>query len=149
MRLTNENRRVKEPLNAAASLPRGHSGQTGARRRHLVAQFVLVAVIIGTLLTIFALAQIQHWPRRYNPPDMDLSRRAVFVLASTLELCGAGIIGFAFGLTAANRRPTWPRPATMPVRSSSTRVVVMIICGLFLIIVAGHYEYLALTDKLP
>jgi hypothetical protein len=118
-------------------------------RRHPVAQFVIAAVIIGTLLTIVTLAHIQQWPGGYDSPGMDLSRRVVFTLASVLELLGAGIIGFALGLTAANRGIGWQQARPIAARSSHTRVALMIICGLFIILMAGNYAYLALTDRIP
>ena len=147
IRLSNENRGVLGAgIHPAPRVPHEHMGP--ARRRPW-ARIILPGVVIGILCAIVALVHIQHWPYRYNPPGMDLSRRTVFALASVLELLGAGIIGFAFGLGASDHRHVWRHPGFEAGPSSSKRGAVLVICGFLITIIASHYEYLSLTDKMP
>lgn len=112
----------------------------------------VITAVIGVLLVagIFVVNMLGtlSWPERVNPPGMDLSRRAVFALASALELYGAGLIGFALGVSAAQRRAiAGAGAAERALRLRSWRGPMFVI-GLVLILAAGRFEYLALVGGL-
>lgn len=128
-----------------------------ARRRSIPGQGgmpsePIMGVIAGLALVVclFAVNMLGtlRWPEDANPPGMDLSRRLVFALSSAVELYGAGLVGFALGVGAAQRRAiAHPSAAGRALRLRTWRGP-MIVIGVLLILVAGRYEYLALVGNL-
>lgn len=121
----------------------GASGMPSEPVIGVIAGFVLAgclfaANMLGTL----------RWPEDSNPSGMDLSRRLVFAFSSAVELYGAGLVGFALGVGAAQRRAiVHPSAAGRALRLRTWRGP-MIVIGVLLILVAGRYEYLALVGNL-
>lgn len=121
----------------------GYSGMPSEPMMGVIAGFVLV----GCLFAVNVLGTLR-WPEEVNPPGLDLSRRVVFALSSAVELYGAGLVGFALGVGAAQRRAiTHPSAAGRALRLRTWRGPMMII-GVLLILVAGRFEYLALVGNL-
>lgn len=113
----------------------------------------VVGIAAGLVLLLVLLAAravgTQPWLKASNPPEMDLSRRVVFGLSSALELYGAGLVGFAMGLGAAQRRAAGDRSAARRARRLGAWRFPLVLVGVALILIAGRSEYLALTAGIP
>ena len=101
------------------------------------------------LLCIVFLSSYDGWPREVRHPEVDMSRRVVFGIASVLELYGAAMIGFALGAAALLAPLAVRREMSARALLFRRRNVVLTIVGVLLILVGGHFEYLALTDRIP
>jgi len=109
---------------------------------------LLLPLAIGfPLVSIVVLYILSHWT--VNPPDVDLSRRVVFALASLLGLYAAGMMGFAFGIMADRKSPKSQPEAISRGMTRRRRSVLLITVGTVLLIISGWFEYLTLFDRIP
>lgn len=122
--------------------PASKSARPTPGRPLLLPLLIGFPVIAVTGLLIFA-----H--RIPNPPNMDLSRRAAFALASLLGLWAAGMIGFALGM--GKDREALSSQAEIAARTIARqhRSRLMILCGSILLAASIWLEYMAAFDKMP
>ena len=101
------------------------------------------------LACIVFLSTFDAWPREARHPEVDMSRRAVYGMASVLELYGAAMIGFALGAMALLAPALVRQEMAFRALPLRRRNVVLIVVGVLLILIGGHFEYLALVDRIP
>ena len=108
---------------------------------------LLLPLAIGfPLVAITALYILSHWA--VNPPNIDLSRRIVFALASLLGLYAAGMMGYALGIMEDRKPPTSQPEAIARGMARRRRSVALLIAGTVLLIVSVWFEYLTLFDRI-
>ena len=108
----------------------------------LLPLFLAVVVPFGLILVLYVM---QHLPA--NPPEIDLSRRVIFAVASVLGLYGAGMIGYALGVGNSKWQAlSQPEAIAEGIRRRRRNVLITVI-GVVLIVVGSWFEDLTLVDR--